>query len=75
MASTKLTPVLIAMALVPGACGAHRDNATRSSVTVKLPRARPATPRPGFSIESSNKVQDPADERSSAAIHELASSL
>ncbi|HLO19544.1 MAG TPA: hypothetical protein VK192_03520 [Sphingomicrobium sp.] len=75
MASAKLRPLLIAMALVPGACDGHRDNAARSSVTVKLPPARPAIPRPGFTIETSNKVIGPADDRSSAAVHQLAASL
>ncbi len=75
MASSKLRPLLIAMALVPAACDGRRDNATRSSVTVTLPPARPATPSPGFTIESSSKVAEPADDRSSAAIHQLAASL
>ncbi|HVU29224.1 MAG TPA: hypothetical protein VHE36_02380 [Sphingomicrobium sp.] len=74
MANPKLAPLLI-LALVPGACGARSDHAPTGSVTVELPPARAATARPGFRSESPEKAGDPAGERASAAVHELARNL
>jgi len=74
MATPKLAPLLI-LALAAGGCGAPGDHGPKSSVTIELPPARPATARPGFTVESSNKVERPADDRASAAVHELAQSL
>ena len=42
---------LAALALAAGAWFAHRgEPATQSSITVKLPPAQPAAPRPGFAF-------------------------
>lgn len=42
-----------ALALVAGAWFVHRDpGSAQSSITVKLPRAHPATPRPSFAFHA-----------------------
>ena len=41
-----------ALALAPAACDGRRGEAEGSSVTVKLPPARPASPAPGFSFKN-----------------------
>jgi hypothetical protein len=43
--------VTIALALVTGACGGQRDPQPHGSIRVKLPPARPAVARPGFTDE------------------------
>jgi len=45
-----LRPLLIALALVPGACDEPRSGIPQPSVTVHLPPPRPAAPAPGFKI-------------------------
>src|SRR5262249_52800150 len=75
MAHPKLARLLILFALVPGACGSRPDDLARNSVTVELPPARPATPRPGFKAEFSNKVEMPADDHAAAAVKGLAATL
>lgn len=67
-------PFLIGVALLSAGCNAHRDNEARSSITVDLPPARPATPKPGFSLDA-NKAQQATDEHAAEAVHELAASL
>jgi hypothetical protein len=47
----RLIPVALAALLVQGGCNARFAKPGRSSVTVKLPPARSATPRPAFSLE------------------------
>jgi len=74
MADSHLRPLLIAIALLPAACGGHRDNDAQSSITIELPPARTATPRPGFSLEAPARAAQPGDERASQAVHELAES-
>jgi hypothetical protein len=49
MACPGLRPLLIALALVPGACDGRRGHVDKGSVTVKLPPARPPAPAPAFS--------------------------
>jgi hypothetical protein len=41
-----------ALALAPAACSGHRGESAGSSVTVRLPPARPAPARPAFSFHS-----------------------
>jgi hypothetical protein len=49
MANSALTAgVAAAFALTAGACDRLPDRAATSSVTVKLPPARPEAPAPGF---------------------------
>lgn len=74
MADSKLRPLLIAIVLLPAACGGHRDNDAQSSITIELPPARPATPRPGFYLDATVRAAQPGDERASEAVHELAES-
>jgi hypothetical protein len=52
MPDRELSAVLLALALLSGGCGERRDHAVRGSVTVKLPPASTATPKPGFSFDS-----------------------
>jgi hypothetical protein len=75
MASTKFRPLLIILALASAGCNVHRDRGAQSSVTVNLPPARPAAPRPGFTAEATDKVAQPDDDRASVAVHDLAASL
>jgi hypothetical protein len=74
MARSQFQPLLIALALLT-ACDPRQDSGAQSSVTVDLPPARAATPRPGFSLDQPSKAAQPGDERSSQAVHELAASL
>jgi hypothetical protein len=52
MVHPQLKALLIGLALVTGACDARADETSRSSITVKLPPARQAVPRPAFSFDS-----------------------
>jgi hypothetical protein len=47
---------LIALAVLAGACDGSRGVANKSSVTVRLPEARPPTPAPGFSPAAAPKT-------------------
>jgi hypothetical protein len=51
LADPALRAVTIALALVTGACGGQRDPQPHGSIRVKLPPARPAVARPGFTDE------------------------
>lgn len=53
---TRLRMFLIALALLPGACDGLPSSASKSSITVQLPEARPATPQPGFSHAAAPKA-------------------
>ena len=53
MPHRQLSVPLLALALLSGGCGERRDHAVQGSVTVKLPPARTAPPKPGFSFGSS----------------------
>jgi hypothetical protein len=57
----KLIVPLLAMALASTGCHARIEHESRSSVTVKLPPARAATPRPGFSFDSLDGKQASSD--------------
>ncbi|WP_341633639.1 hypothetical protein [Sphingomonas agri] len=48
MADLRLSALLVALALPPAACNKLPQDNPKSSVTVKLPPARPAKPTPGF---------------------------
>ena len=74
MASPKLRPILIALALLPAACRGDKDERLRDSVTVKLPPARAATPSPGFSLDAPDKraTQVPGDDAATASVRDLA---
>jgi hypothetical protein len=52
MPSRKLIVPLLAMALASTGCHRNGAHEAKSSVTVKLPPARAATPRPGFSFDA-----------------------
>ena len=75
MAGSSLNPFLIALTLAATGCGGHRDDDNRGSVTVRLPPARAATPRPGFSLESTARAAQPTDEAASDAVRDLANEL
>lgn len=75
MAGSCFKPFLIALALVPAACDARHDDRAQSSVTVALPPATKATPRPGFSLEATTRPAQSGDERATQAVHELAASI
>jgi hypothetical protein len=72
MAHTQLRSSLIALALLPAACGESQDNKARSSITVELPPARPATPVPGFTLDAPGRSVQPGHEQVSQAVRELA---
>jgi hypothetical protein len=61
MPSRKLIVPLLALALASTGCQARREHESRSSVTVKLPPARAATPRPGFSFDALDHKEAPSD--------------
>lgn len=48
MADLRLSALLVALALAPAACNKLPQDNPKSSVTIKLPPARPARPAPGF---------------------------
>jgi hypothetical protein len=50
--------LLLATALVAAACDRQPDS-TRSSITVKLPPARPAAPRPAFTFRAQQPPAKP----------------
>ena len=52
MSLRKLALPLFALALVSAGCHPRREQEAKGSVTVKLPPARAATPRPGFSFDA-----------------------
>jgi len=57
MAHPGLKSAAALLALIVGACDGLPHKASRSSVTVKLPPARPAAPAPGFSLERVGEPQ------------------
>jgi hypothetical protein len=56
MARPHFRLLLIAPALVSGACDRSPQANAQGSITVELPPARPATPRPGFSLKAPNRM-------------------
>jgi hypothetical protein len=52
MVHPELRPFLIGLVLMTGGCDARADDTSRNSITVKLPPARPAVPRPAFSFDT-----------------------
>jgi len=72
MAHTQLRSSLIALALLPAACGGSQDNRARSSITVELPPARPAIPAPGFTLDAPGRPVQAGHEEVSQAVRELA---
>jgi hypothetical protein len=55
----KAASLLVAIALVASAWREYRPAPAGSSITVKLPPAHPAAPRPGFAFEDPEKVPAP----------------
>ena len=52
MAGSELRALAIAVVMIAASgCGTQPDRSTQSSVTVKLPVARPHTPAPAFSFK------------------------
>jgi len=61
MPSRKLIVPLLGMALASTGCHPSSEQEAKSSVTVKLPPARAATPRPGFSFDALDRKQGSSD--------------
>jgi hypothetical protein len=56
MARGDLRLLLIAPALLSGACDRSPQADAQGSITVELPPARPVTPRPRFSLKAPNQM-------------------
>jgi hypothetical protein len=56
MAHPDLRLLLIASALLSGACDRSPQANAQGSITVELPPAQPPTPRPGFSLKAPNRM-------------------
>jgi hypothetical protein len=55
-----IVPLLV-LALASTGCHARQEHESRSSVTVKLPPPRAATPRPGFSFDALDERRSSSD--------------
>lgn len=58
MANFALRAAALALALAVAGCDARSDIAANSSVTVKLPPARPAVATPGFAFQGAKRVRN-----------------
>jgi hypothetical protein len=47
--------IMLMLGLAAVGCGSERPTTDRSSITVKLPPAKPYTPAPAFSFKSEQK--------------------
>jgi hypothetical protein len=56
MANPQLRALYASLALATVACDARPDQSAQSSITVKLPPARPHTAAPAFSFKASGKA-------------------
>ena len=50
--ASRLTPLLMLLVLLPGACDSRGAGSGQSSITVKLPPPKPRAPAPAFSFKA-----------------------